>query len=93
MFFRKMEEEILRQELLSGFIFKDKASEKILDELTQMAAAICDTPISLISLVGKEKQWFQSKIGLDLDETPIENSFCRHAIEKPGEIFIVENPL
>ncbi len=88
-----MEEDILRKELLSGFIFKDKTSEKILDELTQMAAAICDTPISIISLVGKEKQWFKSKIGLDVEETPIEDSFCKHAIEKPEEIFIVENPL
>ncbi|MCL6219606.1 PAS domain-containing protein [Zunongwangia pacifica] len=88
-----MEEDTLRQEVLSSFIFKDKTTEKILDELTQMAAAICDTPISLISLVGKETQWFKSKIGLEIAETPIQDSFCKYAIEQPDEIFIVENPL
>ncbi|WP_348662047.1 PAS domain-containing protein [Zunongwangia profunda] len=88
-----MEEELLRQEVLSSFKFKDKTSEKILDELTQMAAAICDTPISLISFVGLEKQCFKSKIGLNIAETPIEDSFCKYAIKQPDEIFIVKNPL
>ncbi|MDN3595274.1 GAF domain-containing protein [Zunongwangia endophytica] len=88
-----MEKEKIRQELFSGFKFQDKTSEKILDELTQMASAICDTPISLISLVGKEKQFFKSKIGLDIKETPIESSFCRYAIENPKEVLIVEDPL
>ncbi|WBL22971.1 PAS domain-containing protein [Zunongwangia sp. HRR-M8] len=88
-----MENENVRHELLSSFKFQDKTSEKILDELTQMASAICDTPISLISLVGKEKQFFKSKIGLDIKETPIENSFCRYAINNPQEVLIVENPL
>ena len=88
-----MEEEILRQEVLSSFKFKDKTSEKILDELTQMAAAICDTPISLISIVGREKQFFKSRIGLNIKETPIEDSFCKYAINQPDEIFIVRRPL
>ena len=88
-----MENDAHGQELLIDFISRDKTSEKILDELTQMAAAICDTPISLISIVAEEKQWFKSKTGLEISETPIEDSFCKYAIEEPDEIFIVKNPL
>ena len=61
------------------------------DFLTQMAAEICGTKISLISLVTEDKQWFLSHHGLNARETPKELAFCAHAINKPDEVFIVEN--
>lgn len=61
------------------------------DFLTQMAAQICDTKISLISFVTEDKQWFLSHHGLKERETPKELAFCTHAINQPKELFIVED--
>ena len=75
-------EELLRYEVL------DTEDEKALNELTQLASAICGTKISLISLVDKDRQWFKSRVGLDATETPKNIAFCSHAIlqEKVFEI-------
>ncbi len=61
------------------------------DFITSMAAQICGTTISLISLVTDDKQWFLSHHGLDIRETPKEYSFCAHAIKTPNQPFIVED--
>lgn len=61
------------------------------DFLTQMAAQICDTEISLISLITNDKQWFLSHHGLKERETPKDLAFCAHAINQPENIFLVED--
>ncbi|WP_158857110.1 PAS domain S-box protein [Lunatibacter salilacus] len=61
------------------------------DFITSMAAQICGTEISLISLVTDDKQWFLSHHGLDTRETPKEYSFCAQAIKTPDRPFIVED--
>jgi len=67
-------EELLRYEIL------DTEDEATLDELTQLASAICDAPISLISLVDKDRQWFKSRVGLNTPQTSREIAFCSHTI-------------
>ncbi|MFT3934483.1 MAG: GAF domain-containing protein [Chitinophagaceae bacterium] len=62
------------------------------DAIVAEAAAICDVPIALISLVADNFQWFKAKTGLEAEETPREVSFCAHAIAQDN-IFIVENAL
>lgn len=61
------------------------------DFITAMAAQICETPISLISLVTEDKQWFLSHHGLQTRETPKEFSFCAHAIQTPDKPFIIQD--
>ncbi len=61
----------------------DTDPEEKFDLITKLTAQIFDVPISLISLVDNERQWFKSKYGLDAEETNRDVSFCAHAIAKP----------
>lgn len=70
----------------------DTPTDAEFDDFTKLAAQICGTPISLISLVDAGRQWFKSRLGLDAAETARDISFCGHAIEG-HEVFEVPNAL
>ena len=80
-----------RLEALQAYRFLGSEHEKLFDDITRLASQICDTPISLVSLVEDHRQWFRSKVGLTIDETPREYSICSHAIQTPSKPFIVED--
>ncbi|MGF1572641.1 MAG: GAF domain-containing protein [Sumerlaeia bacterium] len=69
-----------RLKALKSYKILDSAAEKAYDDLTQIASIVCGVPISLISLVDQERQWFKSKVGLEVDETPVEQAFCKYTI-------------
>lgn len=84
---RNKEEERLRE--LESYSILDTLPEKDYDNLTAIAAQICGTQVSLVSLIDKERQWFKSRHGLDAMQTPREYAFCAHAIQEPESILIV----
>jgi GAF domain-containing protein len=84
--------EVERLAALRRLQILDTGPEKIFDDLTLLASYISQTPIALISLVDKERQWFKSRIGLDVEETSRDASFCAHAILNP-ELLIVPDTL
>lgn len=71
----------------------DSLPEEDYDNITRIASQICNTPISLITLIDENRQWFKSKYGLDVNQTPREFSFCAHGMLNPKQPFIVRNSL
>lgn len=75
-----------RLETLHSLDMLDTKPESEFDELTSLAAQICNMPVALISLVDESRQWFKSRVGLDVQETSREVAFCAHSILKPDGI-------
>jgi len=78
-----------RLELLKTYSVMDSLPETDYDNLTRLAAEICGTPISLITLLDDKRQWFKSNHGLPVRETPKEYAFCAHAIVGKDDTFVV----
>ena len=83
------ENEAERINALEEYHILDTLPEIEFDDITKIASQICQTPISLISLVDTNRQWFKSHHGLGTTETPRDVAFCAHAINNSNEIFIV----
>ncbi len=77
-----------RLDALRNYRVLDTPRERALDDLTTLAATICETPIALISLVDEKRQWFKATVGLEIAETSRELSFCAYALEET-EMMIV----
>ncbi len=76
--------------VLKRYQILDSLPEEDYDRLTQLASIICDVPISLISLIDDNRQWFKSNTGLDTTETPRSQAFCHYAIQQET-IFEIED--
>jgi len=69
-----------RLRALHGLAVLDTPPEEEFDQIVALASRICEVPVSLVSLVDAERQWFKARIGLDVTETSRDLSFCAYAI-------------
>ncbi|MFZ6672278.1 GAF domain-containing protein [Undibacterium sp. Xuan67W] len=77
----KPRDEDIRLRALHHLGVLDTAAEDEFDALIKVASAVCGTPISLLSLVDTERQWFKANVGLPgVSETARDVAFCSHAI-------------
>lgn len=81
--------ESARLRALHEYAVLDSGAEQAFDDIARLAAFVCKTPISLVSLIDADRQWFKAKVGLEVSETPREHAFCAHAILQPSETMIV----
>jgi GAF domain-containing protein len=72
--------EVKRLKVLWQYDVLDTVPEEVFDNLTDLAAHICEAPVAMISLVDENRQWFKAKVGTSVKETSRDISFCAHAI-------------
>jgi GAF domain-containing protein len=84
--------EAARVAALNRYAILDSEPEQSFDDLVTLAAHICQTPMAMLSLVDDHRQWFKSKYGVQVRETPRDSSICAHAI-KQGDLFIIPDTL
>lgn len=76
---------------LKKYNLLDTLSENDFDNITTLIAAICEVPISLITLLDTNRNFFKSHFGLDFNQSPRNISFCGHVILQNEEIFMIED--
>ncbi|WP_418514794.1 PAS domain S-box protein [Delftia sp. PS-11] len=95
-------DEAERLRLLHALNILDTAAEPAFDRITRLAARMLGVPIALISLVDAERQWFKSRVGVDISQVPREVAFCSYAILQQEPMIVndalrderfVKNPL
>ncbi|RKS53265.1 GAF sensor signal transduction histidine kinase [Gillisia mitskevichiae] len=85
------ENELARITSLNDLQILNSGTEINYDNIAYLASYICEVPISLITLVAENKQWFKAKVGTELCDTDRNVSFCSHAILHPDEIMEVKD--
>jgi signal transduction histidine kinase len=83
-------EDTRRLKALADYRILDTPPEEVFDNITRIASRIFHTPMVLVTFLDDRRQWFKSVQGLDLLETPIEQSFCDHAV-RAGETLVVRD--
>jgi len=79
-----------RLERLHDLDILDTLPERTYDDIVALAASICGVPISLVSLVDEERQWFKARHGLEATETPRGLSFCGHVVEHAERLVVTD---
>jgi signal transduction histidine kinase len=87
------ENEISRITSLHDLQILNSEPEEKYDNIAQLASYICDVPVSLITLLAEDKNWFKAKSGTDMCDSDRNISFCSHAILQPDELMEIPDTL
>lgn len=80
--------EASRLATLRRYSILDSLSEPEFNDASALAASICGTPVSLVSVIDRDRQWFKAAIGTDLTETPRTQSFCAYTLIEPKTLVV-----
>jgi PAS domain S-box-containing protein len=83
-------EEVQRLQVLKALNLLDTPPEERFDRITRLAGRLFRAPIVLLSLMDEDRQWFKSRVGIDLVEVPSSLSFCQYTVRQ-DEVFVVED--
>ena len=84
-------DEAKRLAALRSYAVLDTPAEEAFDDFVLLAKQLCGVPIAAVSLVDEGRQWFKAKVGIGVDGTSRERSFCAHAILQAGEVMEVRD--
>ena len=73
-------DEAERVAALRSFDILDTEREQAFDDIVALVARICEAPIAVVNLIDADRQWFKAEVGLGVRETPLDSSFCAHAL-------------
>ena len=76
---------------VKSYALLDTLPEEEYDNITSLIAAVCDTPISLVTILDSDRNFLKSHHGVPFNEAPRISSFCGHAILEKEDLFIVDD--
>lgn len=91
MSFQVPENEAERVRALLDYQILDTEAESAFDDLTKLAAIVCDAPTAFISFIDTDRQWLKSRFGSEATETSRDVAFCAHTILNPTDILVIED--
>lgn len=80
--------EARRLAALQRYHILDTPPEAAFDDLTQLAAQLCNTPIAAVCLLDEQRVWFKARTGIQIAEVPREASFALHAVQQAGTLVV-----
>lgn len=83
--------ETARQRALDIYRVVDSLPEAAYNDIAYLASVLCDTPIALVSLIDRDRQWFKASQGFSETGTRRDEAFCNHAIETPLDMMEVRD--
>ncbi|MFN4042004.1 MAG: PAS domain-containing protein [Brevundimonas sp.] len=75
---------------LKAYDIVETDAEAAFDDITRLIAQICDAPIAVISFLETHRQWFKSEVGLGVNQTPLEVSFCAKALLQNDNLVVAD---
>lgn len=82
-----------RAATLASYSILDSEAELVFDQLTHLVSGIFQAPVSMLTFLDGDRQWFKSRVGIFENETPLSHSLCFHAAEDPEGILVIPNAL
>ena len=80
-----------RQTVLDSYGIMDTPDERPYEDMTRLAAYICEAPSAMISFLDRERIWMKATYGVPDREAPRAISFCTHAVRTPDQVMLVRD--
>jgi hypothetical protein len=86
-------QEQARLQALARYRVLDTVPEQAYDDVAKIAAAIAQTPVAIIGLLDRDRQWYKAKIGIDADGVPRRETFCNRLLDFPHDVLVIPIPI